>query len=412
MNIKNKYTQSAWRGILSFDDEKYITLIKYCILLLILWPFVHSIAHVSGGLHLIFVIYVLISGLIIYLMIKYVFGRPTIATQDGRDCLYLIIIFTIIPLWIFAERYVLSYRLNFSELIGIDILVLLSGLLVLYSKKCFRKRRVILNTPTSKIRSAAQGYVEVIGRGEPTARNTLTAPLTQEPCIWYMYNIGKEKIVRKPDGESVTEWEIIEAGTSQDLIMLVDETGWLFIDPAAASITPSVENKWSGDTRRPESQRGLMGSYRYYESYIRPGDSLYVIGQYLTNPGIDPQSHEEDNISNEVNEIVMQWKKESDRLLQEFDANQDGTIGPNEWKKIREEAVLAVLNRRHESQLIPNIPRINMMSQTFNSHQPFIISTVPQHEIVTSLYIKGFLAMVGAISSLYFLLVILSKGFQ
>ncbi len=332
--------------------------------------------------------------------------------------MFVIVFFTVIAVWALLERFVLDYRLLPGQTIGIDILGLLSGSLFLYSTNCFRQRRKIQNTPTSKIRSAAQGYVEIIGRGESTARGPLTAPLTGEPCIWFTYNVADKQNIRKSDGETELKWVTIEGNTSPELIVLIDGTGWLFIDPACAIVTPSVENEWYGNSPRPDplnpipkNQKGMIrtvGSFRYREAYIRPGDSLYVIGQYITKPGIDSRFHEEDYISNDVNEIIMQWKQEKDRLLQEFDANQDGTIGPNEWKKIREEAVLAVLNRRRESQLIP---RFHMMTQTFDKHLPFIISTTPELELTKKLKRKGIFAMIGAAVCIYFFITLLFEVF-
>jgi hypothetical protein len=44
-------------------------------------------------------------------------------------------------------------------------------------------KRLILNTPLSKIRSASMGLVEV--SGVPVGPHTLTSPVTGEPCFYY-----------------------------------------------------------------------------------------------------------------------------------------------------------------------------------------------------------------------------------
>src|SRR5277367_7204011 len=46
-----------------------------------------------------------------------------------------------------------------------------------------QRKRLIMNTPSSKIRSAAMGLVEVSGLA--TGPYTLTAPITGVPCYFY-----------------------------------------------------------------------------------------------------------------------------------------------------------------------------------------------------------------------------------
>ena len=58
-----------------------------------------------------------------------------------------------------------------------------------YAFKAWGKNRLIEDTPISRIRSAAQGYVELSGRGTmpPNAENK--GPLTGIPCTWWRYKI-------------------------------------------------------------------------------------------------------------------------------------------------------------------------------------------------------------------------------
>src|SRR6266542_4039224 len=53
----------------------------------------------------------------------------------------------------------------------------------------FRRMRQIEDIPTSKIASAAQGYVELLGRSVPIPDCPVLAPLSQLPCCWYRYTI-------------------------------------------------------------------------------------------------------------------------------------------------------------------------------------------------------------------------------
>ncbi|MGD8558591.1 MAG: hypothetical protein PVH04_02930, partial [Gammaproteobacteria bacterium] len=95
----------------------------------------------------------------------------------------------------------------------------------------FRRARIIEDTPTSKIRSAAQGYVELVGHGNTIDGPEIVAPLSKTPCTWYRYKV--EKLDDKHD-------RTIDSGCSEDLFMLVGETGTCVIDPEGAEVTPTV----------------------------------------------------------------------------------------------------------------------------------------------------------------------------
>ena len=49
------------------------------------------------------------------------------------------------------------------------------------------------DTPTSKIRSAAQGYVELSGHGELMEGPKIIAPLTSKYCTWYSYKVEERR---------------------------------------------------------------------------------------------------------------------------------------------------------------------------------------------------------------------------
>ena len=54
-----------------------------------------------------------------------------------------------------------------------------------------KKARYLLDTPTSKIRSAAQGYVELYGVIE-SRTELLRGPLSEQPCVWWSFSIDEQ----------------------------------------------------------------------------------------------------------------------------------------------------------------------------------------------------------------------------
>ena len=49
--------------------------------------------------------------------------------------------------------------------------------------------RTIRNTPTSRIASAAQGYVELVGKGAQFCDPPLLSQLRHQPCLWSRYRV-------------------------------------------------------------------------------------------------------------------------------------------------------------------------------------------------------------------------------
>ena len=95
--------------------------------------------------------------------------------------------------------------------------------------------RYLLDTPTSKIRSAAQGYVEFYGILGQTAEAQLSAPLTGTPCLWWRYRIEEYR----SSGKS-RSWRTLESGSSEAWLRLSDGTGDCLIDPRGAEVRPAL----------------------------------------------------------------------------------------------------------------------------------------------------------------------------
>ena len=77
-----------------------------------------------------------------------------------------------------------------------------------------RRLLAIGGTPTSKIVSAAQGYVELVGRALPHPGDALRSRFALLPCVWYQYTVEQ----REQDGK----WHRTESGLSDDSFLLDD----------------------------------------------------------------------------------------------------------------------------------------------------------------------------------------------
>jgi hypothetical protein len=230
-----------------------------------------------------------------------------------------------------------------------------------YAFKAWRKNRVIEDTATSRIRSAAQGYVELSGRGilPPDAVNR--GPLTGVPCTWWRYKIEE----RSSSGRS-RSWSTIQSDTSAAPFLLDDGTGQCLVDPRGAEVFPGARDVWYGPSEWPEVRipngTGVFGwlvdtlvtgKYRYTEYRLQPHEHVCALGAFRSLGGVsveDPDAA--------VTELLREWKQDQKTLLARFDSNHDGTLSGAEWDQARAAARKQVLDGR-ATQPLP--PRMNVL---------------------------------------------------
>ena len=157
-----------------------------------------------------------------------------------------------------------------------------------------QRKRLIMNTPASKIRSAAMGLVEVSGLAN--GPYTLTAPITGVSCYYYRTLIWQWK-QRGKNSSWVKECD----ETLHLPFYLEDETGRLLVDPqgAALDIHRDFHDEFSGpafftEPTLPENvERFLLGhgistdkKTKVEEFCIKPKNALFILGTLAENPGL------------------------------------------------------------------------------------------------------------------------------
>ena len=249
-----------------------------------------------------------------------------------------------------------------------------------------KRARIIEDTPTSRIRSAHQGYVELMGEAAAMSGEPILSPLTKTACCWYRY-----KIERKGD----KGWRHVQSGKSDGLFLLRDETGECIVDPEGAEVSPKEKNLWYGSSTFPNmgpaesasssvgmhgilglkvSFSGLGGDYRYTEETIYPGDSLYAIGLFKSFGEVDRLAMREDLIKGRLS----QWKADQATLLQRFDRDGNGEIDLLEWEVARRTATREVTREQLQEDQQP----MHTLSETRSSRRPFLISAHAEYHLV------------------------------
>jgi hypothetical protein len=254
----------------------------------------------------------------------------------------------------------------------------------------FRRFRFMQGTATSKIRAAAQGYVELKGLGEWMPGDTILSPFSGRRCVWFHCTIEKKKRTGKN-----TTWINISDEYSGALFQLVDNTGICIIDPDDAQVAPEIDLTWYGDNATARSQaprqsnwlRLGLGNYRFRERLLLTASPLYALGWFRTTR----TDLTDENLAKQIDDLVKQWRLQPERYLGAYDLDHNGKIQKQEWRVIRaaaREQVLAAKNRENKEH--------HVMSRPQQERQPYILSAVPEEDLVLRKKWLAYSSMVAA----------------
>lgn len=159
-----------------------------------------------------------------------------------------------------------------------------------------RQARAVGGTAISPIGMAARGYRHVEGTVEAIDGQTVVAPLTGSPCVWYSATVeewtrGTGATPRRAD------WRAVRSVTSSAPLLVRDTTGACVVRVFGAEITPRDKSRWNGGSLEPEDRNparlapheswpmveisGTPNSrYRYTETRIYAGDPITVAGMF------------------------------------------------------------------------------------------------------------------------------------
>lgn len=249
--------------------------------------------------------------------------------------------------------FVLAAQLE-SQLAWLICLPLMAALSLLAWLAALKKYRTIGDTPTSKIASAAQGYVELLGTGDHFVENQpVISQLGRGPCLWYRYSIEE----KDHDGD----WHTVESGESDASFLLRDGTGECAIDPAGAEIITEHKKTWGGSRAR------------YNEWLLLRNDALYVLGSFQTESGATAafDAHAEQNA------LLASWKENLPELHARFDLNGDGVLDEQEWLLARRAARREVA---HKEQSLRAQGDAHVLRQPSDGKM-FVISNLPPEKL-------------------------------
>jgi len=164
--------------------------------------------------------------------------------------------------------------------------------------RLLQRKRLIMNTPASKIRSAAMGLVEVSGLA--SGPYTLTAPITGVACYYFRTMVWQWK--RQGKGNA---WVKVADDGLHVPFYLEDNTGRVLVNPQGAELDihrdfhdEFSQSLFSSHMDIPANITSFLLMHgvptdkkiKIEEYCIKPKNALFVLGTLAENPGIEARA--------------------------------------------------------------------------------------------------------------------------
>src|SRR5580693_9772924 len=178
--------------------------------------------------------------------------------------------------------------------------------LFVYGFRLLQRRRLLLDTPFSKIRSASMGMVEVSGLA--VGPYTMVAPITARPCYYHRTLVWEWK----REGRS-SKWVKVAAECMHVPFFLDDNTATVMVDPRGADLDlhrdfheEFCDSFFTTKEKVPDNVRSFLlrhgvnttNKIKVEEFCIKPKNALFVLGTLEENPGLEltPQPFQDDAV--------------------------------------------------------------------------------------------------------------------
>lgn len=184
--------------------------------------------------------------------------------------------------------------------------------------------RQVQDLATSRIATAPQGYVELIGRAAPAQDTPELISPEGRSCLWYeRRTMGQRSHGYGPFG---TDTPVYRVERSNQPLLIDDGSGQALLLPEHADVLGT------------ETTVRFEGETVIKESIIRSGDPLYVVGEFHTErPDFDWHVC--------VDRLLTEWESDEAQRSR-FDQDQDGKLDRDELRRLDAAVRAEADNRR------------------------------------------------------------------
>ena len=220
-------------------------------------------------------------------------------------------------------------------------MALLSILSLLSALTLYKRIRLIEDTSSTTLNSAAQGYAVLKGTASLYDNEvTRSAHPDLPPMLWHRI------------------WYKYRVFASWSGFIVYDDKGRCTLDAVGAEvITPTY-----------------LYNHKLYNA-IYPNETLYIIGHLETL-----KKHRNDYERNAlISNKLLEWKRNTHQFLDYFDRNRDGKIDETEMLSAKQAATRTVDMELEE---IYQQPATHIVSKP-DDGRPFIVSSIPPEKLLT-----------------------------
>ena len=154
--------------------------------------------------------------------------------------------------------------------------------------RALRVRQLVAETPLTRVRSLAMGFVELQGAVEPRSR--VAAPFSGRPCAYWEVEV---QVQRSRSREGPPSWATVHRARSGHPFYLRDDTGAVLVYPQGMECRTNFaveEQTWGGGVPEPyaswmaDEKLGMrhlwvLGPMRFRERTLEPGQAVFLLGR-------------------------------------------------------------------------------------------------------------------------------------
>ncbi|HPQ95144.1 MAG: hypothetical protein KDI44_05045 [Thiothrix sp.] len=212
-----------------------------------------------------------------------------------------------------------------------------------FSQAYYRRYRLIEDTPTTRLGTGAQGYVELQGQ-------VCAVDATRyQGCPELPVNV----------------WS---AGLNEEQPFYLDDgKGRCLLYPGAAEMVV-----------RPAD------THLYWLPAIYPGQTLYVLGEMRT---VSSTADHASSLRKQTGQILARWKARPDVLLEAYDTDGNGVLDQQEWQAVR---IRAGAVARQALQQETRLPPTHVIDRSRDGRL-FMITNIPPTELALRFRVAAWL---------------------